>query len=93
MKPSLKIPPDFREIAPKLRVVNAMQRWGISENTAYAWYRRCGIEPARMSMKGIPKSRTDSNDRPEQIEMCLNCTRAKCPGTCEAVRLAAGRKS
>ena len=89
----MPIPPDFRKIAPTLRSADATRRWNVCESVVLAWYRKCGIKPARLSLKGIPKSRTDSNDRPEQIETCLNCKRVRCPGTCEAVRLAERRKS
>lgn len=92
MKLSLQIPPDFREVAPKLRSVEAARRWNACMPVVRAWYRKCGIKPARLAVKGMAKSRGDSHDAPEQVEMCLNCKRARCSGSCDDVRLAAWRK-
>lgn len=84
------MPPDFPDVATR-PVRELSLRYNVAHNTVLRWRKELGIRLSPGAPKGnqngaARKSPSPSMDGPEQIRACLNCTRPRCRGQCDAVR-------
>ena len=85
------IPADFEVYAREPKVV-LMQRYNVGESTISRWRREAGIKASPGHPFGKCNVSMTDEDRQRQtrvmIDMCLNCTRPSCGGSCKKMELA-----
>jgi len=80
----IECPPDFVSRASLLSLSQAARAWNVSRQKAKCWYIECGITPMKADLhrNGYHQGKKAQ----QQIDVCLNCTRAQCPGSCDKMK-------